>query len=108
MSTSDIAFYVSLGMIALGLSPFVFAGVAYLIEHRLSPALRVLREHRAETCAAVSADLVGDVLFDEPQSSGETGAVAVLGEDAVLFEGFVRVDGAEDAIQSGSHPQRPV
>ena len=48
MSANDIAFYVSLGMIALGLSPFVFAGVAYLIEHRLLPALRVLREHRAE------------------------------------------------------------
>lgn len=109
MSPGDIVFYVSLGMIALGLSPFLFAGVLYLIEDRLGPAAQVLREHRAvrqieraeaDADITASADLVEDVPLDHPQGSSEAGAVARVIDLTPVDDVLVGLDGAEDRAQS--------
>ena len=98
MSSVDLLFWISLGMIAVGSLPFLLVGLLYFIEEQVRPALKVLREER-------SADLAGDLLLDEQQRSSEAGVVAARVEDTAFVEGLVRVDGTEDAMQRGDHPQ---
>lgn len=117
MSPGDIVFYVSLGMIVLGLSPFLFAGVLYLIEDRLGPAAQVLREHRAarqieraEAGAGAdvdgggedgeSVDLVEDATLDHPQRGPEAGVVARVIDLAPLDDVLVGIDDTENRVQS--------